>query len=70
MHIFFQLQPKVFSFNKNIRSTYTKIIFVQLQPELFSFNNNNYSTSKMHCKLITYLFYDNGFESFRTFRNR
>ena len=49
MRIFFQLQPKVFSLNKNIRSTWTKIIFVQLQPELFSVNNNNYSTSKMHC---------------------
>ena len=54
-----KIQPKLFLFKK---------IFVQLRPELFSCNNNNSSTSTMHCRLITNLFYDNGFESFRTFR--
>ena len=50
IRIFFQLQPKLFSFNKNICSTSTKNNFIQqqylfLQPTLFSFNKNNYSTS-------------------------
>jgi len=69
--------------NAHFLSTSTKSIFIQQKysfnlnqnyfcstsPELFSLNNNNYSTSKMQCKLITYLFYDNGFDNgFRTFR--
>ena len=58
-----------YSFNLNQNYFCSTEIFVQLQPELFLFNcNNNYSTSTMHCKLITYLFYDNGFESSWTFR--
>ena len=41
--IFFQLQPKLFSFNKNVCSTSTKDNFIQqLYPKIITFNDNIY----------------------------
>ena len=50
MRIFFQLQPKLFSFNKNICSTSTKHNFIQ-QQYLFNFNPNYFHSTKIFVQL-------------------
>ena len=44
--IFFQLQPKRFSFNKNVCSTSTQNNFIQ-QKYLFNFNPNYFHSTKI-----------------------
>jgi len=51
MRIFFQLQPKFFSFNKNICSTSTKNNFSQ-QQYLFNFNPNDFHSTKIIIQLL------------------
>ena len=50
IRIFFQLQPKFFSFNKNICSTSTKNNVIQ--QHLFNFNPNDFHSTKIIIQLL------------------
>jgi len=52
IRIFFKLQPKFFSFNKNICSTSTKNNFIQQQYS-FSFNPNDFYSKKKNYSAST-----------------
>jgi len=51
IRIFFQLQPKFFSFDKNICSTSTKNNFIQ-QQYLSNFNPNDFHSTKISIQLL------------------